>query len=74
MIAALERGLWPGVDGCLSARTTYDQLWSFFSAIDLALVTFAVEKSLLCGITLLCFGSVAPTGYIEEAQLLLHAS
>jgi hypothetical protein len=34
----------------------------------LALVTFTVEKSSLSGITLLCFGSVALTGYVEEAQ------
>ena len=44
MSRALERGLWPGVAGCLSTRTTYGQFCSFFSAMDLALVRFAVEK------------------------------
>jgi hypothetical protein len=40
----------------------------------MAFVTLTAEKSSLSGITLLCFGSVAPTGYIEVAQPLLHAS
>src|SRR3954452_10851630 len=40
---AFERCIWPGVDGYVSARTTYDQFLIFFSAIVLALVTFAVE-------------------------------
>jgi hypothetical protein len=44
MMAAFESGLWPGVDGYPSARTTYGQFYSFFSAMDLALVTFAVGK------------------------------
>jgi hypothetical protein len=44
MWRALERGLWPGVDGYLSARTTYGQFYSFFSAMDWALVTFTAEK------------------------------
>ena len=47
MMAALERGLWPGVAGCLSARTTYDQFSLSPSAMDLALVTFAVEKRIV---------------------------
>jgi hypothetical protein len=45
MMAALERGLWPGVAGCLSTRTIYDQFLLSNSAIDLALVTFTVENA-----------------------------
>jgi hypothetical protein len=44
MMAAVERGLWPGVDGCFSKRTTYDRFSFSKSAINLALVTFAAEK------------------------------
>src|SRR5947209_6220666 len=44
MMAALERGLWPGVAECIGTRTTYDQSYLKKSAMDLALVTFAVEK------------------------------
>jgi len=44
MSRALERGLKPGVDGCLSTRTTYDQFSFSNSAVNLALVRFAVEK------------------------------
>ncbi len=44
MSTALERGLWPGVVGCLSTRTFYDQFSFSHSAINLALVTFAVER------------------------------
>src|SRR4051794_13650886 len=44
MSRALERGMQPGVAGYLSTRRTYDQLYFFKSALDLALVTFAVEK------------------------------
>jgi hypothetical protein len=44
MMAAIERGLWWRVGGCLSARTIYDYFSSPHSAIHLALVTFAVEK------------------------------
>ena len=43
MSAVMSTGLWPGVDGCLSARTTYGQFSFSKSAIKLALVTFAVE-------------------------------
>jgi hypothetical protein len=44
---ALERGLWPGVDGCFSTRTTYDHFYYFFSAMGLAFATFAVEKMIV---------------------------
>jgi hypothetical protein len=37
MMAAVERGLWPGVDGCVGTRTIYDQFPFSKSAIDLAL-------------------------------------
>jgi hypothetical protein len=43
-MVAVERGVWPGVEGCVGARTTYVQFYFFFSAMNLALVTFAVEK------------------------------
>src|SRR5438105_1472056 len=43
MSGALDRGRKPGVEGCLSIRTTYDQFSFSKSAMDLALVTFAVE-------------------------------
>ena len=46
-VGALERGLRPGVDGCLSTRTTYDQFSFSKGAMDLALVTFAVEKRIV---------------------------
>jgi hypothetical protein len=39
---AFERGLWPGVDGHLSARPTYGHSYSSNRATALALVTFAV--------------------------------
>jgi hypothetical protein len=44
MMAAVERGLWPGVDGRVETWTNYDQFSLSKSAIDLALATFAVEK------------------------------
>jgi hypothetical protein len=44
MMAAFERGMKPGVDRCFRARTTYDQFPFSGSAINLALVTFAVER------------------------------
>src|ERR1051326_6296083 len=47
MMAALEHGLWPGVDGCGGIRTTYGQFYFFPSALVLALETFAGEKGLL---------------------------
>jgi hypothetical protein len=46
MMAAFERGLWPGVAGRVSIRTTYDRPSLKKSAMDLALVTFAVETML----------------------------
>jgi hypothetical protein len=75
MTATVERALCPGLSADVSAhgRVTIKS-HSSKSAINLALVPFAVEKSSLSGITLLCFGPVAPTGYVEEARLLLHAS
>jgi hypothetical protein len=75
MTAAVERGLCPGLSADVSAhgRLTINSV-SSGSAINLAWVTFAVEKPSLSGITLLCLGPVAPTGYVEEARLLLHAS
>jgi hypothetical protein len=48
MSTALKRGLWPGVDGCLSKRPTYGQCYFLTGAVDLALVTFAVEKNWPC--------------------------
>jgi hypothetical protein len=47
MMAAFERGMKPGVGGCLSTRTTYDQFSFSKSAINLALVTFAVAKRMI---------------------------
>jgi hypothetical protein len=47
MIAALERGLWPGVDGCHSKWTTYDQSYSLTGAIDFAFATFVLGQGLL---------------------------
>jgi hypothetical protein len=47
MSRAVDRGLKPGVNGCLSTRTTYDQFSFSNSAIDLGLVTFAVEKMIV---------------------------
>jgi hypothetical protein len=43
MMAAVERGVQPGVGGCLSTRTTNEQFSFSKGAINLALVTFAVE-------------------------------
>src|SRR4051794_20141725 len=48
MWRALERGVWPGVAGCLSVRAAYDQFLFSRSATALALVTFAVEKNRPC--------------------------
>ena len=39
MLAALERGLWPGVDGCLGKQTAYGQDFFGIGALDLALVS-----------------------------------
>ena len=44
MSTALDRGLKPGVDAGLTALATYDQFYFQNSAVDLALVTFAVKK------------------------------
>jgi hypothetical protein len=46
-MAAFERGLWPGVVGCVGTRTTYEHFSFFHRAITLALVTFAVEKMIV---------------------------
>jgi hypothetical protein len=43
MSRAFDRGLWQGVVGCVDTRTTYDQFSWSPSAMELALMTFAVE-------------------------------
>ena len=45
MMAAFARGLKPGVDGCLSARVTYDHFYFIFSEMVLALLAFAFEPA-----------------------------
>jgi hypothetical protein len=47
MMAALERGLGPGVDGCLSKRTIYGQYYFLTGAVDCAFATFVLGKGLM---------------------------
>jgi hypothetical protein len=44
MSIALDRGLNPGLNGCLRIRTTYEQFYFSNRAIALALIAFDVEK------------------------------
>jgi hypothetical protein len=47
ILAALERTIWPAVEGCLSKRTTYGLSSFFSSAAVCAFATFAVEKMIV---------------------------
>jgi hypothetical protein len=51
LATALERSLWPGVDRSLSKLPPYGQFYFFLGAMDLALVTFAVEKMIAESVT-----------------------
>src|SRR4051794_36862318 len=50
MSRALDPGLKPGVDGCLSVRMTYEQIFSFSSAIGCAFAMFVLGKGGIVGL------------------------
>jgi hypothetical protein len=47
MLAAFERGLWPGVAGSFNKQTTYGRFYFFSGAAQCALATFVLGKGLL---------------------------